>query len=83
MAIYIELGALIAALFVLLLLIRFLKEPLLILLNSVIGIIAFVLLNSAFHLGIDINLWSVLAVAFGGVVGFIFVLVLHFLGLGF
>jgi inhibitor of the pro-sigma K processing machinery len=83
MAIYIELGALIAAIFMLYLLIQFLKNPLLIVANSIIGIIAFVLLNSYFHLGIAINLWSILAVAFGGVVGFLFVLVLHLLGLGF
>lgn len=83
MAIYIELGALIAALFVLYLLIQFLKNPLLIIANSIIGIIAFILLNSYFHLGIAINLWSIMAVAFGGVVGFLMVLLLHFLGMGF
>jgi len=83
MAIYIELGALLAALFVLMLLYRFLKEPLLIIANSVVGIIAFILLNAYFHLGIAINMWSILAVAFGGIVGFLMVLVLHFLGMGF
>lgn len=83
MAIYIELGALLAALFVLMLLYRFLKEPLLIIANSVIGILAFILLNAYLHLGIDINIWSILAVAFGGIVGFLMVLALHFLGLGF
>jgi|WetSurMetagenome_2_1015567.scaffolds.fasta_scaffold335926_2 hypothetical protein len=83
MAIYIELGALIAAIFMLYLLIQFLKNPLLIVANSIIGIIAFILLNSYLHLGIAINLWSILAVAFGGVVGFLMVLVLHFLGIGF
>ncbi|MFH0884458.1 MAG: pro-sigmaK processing inhibitor BofA family protein [Candidatus Micrarchaeota archaeon] len=83
MAIYIELGALIATLFVLYLLIQFLKNPLLILANSILGIIAFVYLNSAFNLGIAINLWSILAVAFGGLAGFLLVVALHFLGLGF
>jgi hypothetical protein len=83
MAIYIELGALLGALFVLYLLIQFLKNPLLIFANSVLGILAFVILNSAFHLGIAINTWSILAVAFGGLFGFLLVLALHFLGLGF
>ncbi len=83
MAIYIELGALLAAIFLLYLLIEFLKNPLLIIANSVLGIIAFIYLNSAFHLGIAINLWSILAVAFGGIFGFLLVLALNYLGLAF
>jgi len=83
MAIYIELGALLAAAFMLYLLIQFLKNPLLIIANSIAGLIAFILLNSALHLGIAINAWSILAVAFGGFAGFLLVLLLHFLGLGF
>lgn len=83
MAVYIELGALLAACLLLILIIRILREPLLILANSIIGIVAFLVLNSFLHLGIVINVWSVLAVALGGLAGFLLVLLLHFLGLAF
>jgi hypothetical protein len=83
MAIYIELGALLVAAFLLILIIRFLKEPALIIANSVIGLLAFFLLNAYLHLGIDINVWSLLAVAFGGLAGFLLVVLLHFLGIAF
>lgn len=83
MAIYIELGALLAAIFVLFILMRIIKEPLVILANSILGIIAFAIVNVVFHAGIPINIWSVLAVALGGLFGFLAVLALHFLGLGF
>ncbi len=83
MAFYIELGALIAALFVLYVIYRFLKEPMLVLANSVLGFIVFLLLDLVFGLGIPINFWSLAVVALGGFGGVIFVLILHFLGLGF
>jgi hypothetical protein len=83
MAIYIELGALLVACLLLILIIRILREPMLILANSVIGILAFFILNAYFHLGIAINFWSVVAVALGGVAGFLLVLLLHFLGIAF
>ncbi len=83
MAFYIELGALIAALFVLYVIYRFLKEPMLVLANSVLGFIVFLVLDLVFGLGIPINFWSLAVVALGGFGGVIFVLILHFLGLGF
>ncbi|MFH0737596.1 MAG: pro-sigmaK processing inhibitor BofA family protein [Candidatus Micrarchaeota archaeon] len=83
MAIYIELGALIAAIVILYLLHQFLKNPLLIIANSVLGFIALIALNAFLHLGIAINLWSLLVVAFGGIGGLILVIILHLLGLGF
>jgi hypothetical protein len=83
MAFYIELGALIAALFVLYVIYRFLKEPMLVLANSVLGFIVFLLLDLVFGLGIPVNFWSIAVVALGGFGGVIFVLILHFLGLGF
>lgn len=83
MAFYVELGALLVALFLLYLLIRFLKDPLYILGNSIIGIIILFLLNVIFGLGIPINLLSVGVVAIGGLTGVLLILVLHFLGLGF
>jgi hypothetical protein len=83
MAIYIEIGALLFALFILYLVYNFLKNPLLILGNSVIGIIALMILNLVFNIGIPINFWSVAIVALSGIMGVVTILILHFLGLGF
>lgn len=83
MAIYIEIGALLAALVLLYLLLQFLKRPVVVIANSILGLAAFLLLNWLFGLGIAINLWSLLIVGFGGVPGFILVLALHAFGLAF
>lgn len=83
MAIYIEVGALLVALFLLYLLIRFLKDPLYLLANSIFGIVILLLINVFFGLGIPINILSVGIVAIGGLTGLLLILVLHFLGLGF
>lgn len=83
MAIYIEIGALILAIFLLYVVYRFLKDPLLMVANSIIGFIALVLLNAVFNLGIAINLWSIIIVALGGIGGVILIVLLHLLGLGF
>ncbi len=83
MAIYIELGALLAALFILYVIYQFLKNPLLVLANSVLGFIVFLVLDIVFNLGIPIDFWTIAVVAIGGFGGVIFVLLLHFLGLGF
>ncbi|MFN7990969.1 MAG: pro-sigmaK processing inhibitor BofA family protein [Candidatus Micrarchaeia archaeon] len=83
MAIFVEVGVLIFAVAVLYLIYHFLKNPLLIIGNSILGLVVFAALNMIFHLGIPINFWSISAVALGGFVGLIFVLVMHFLGLGF
>jgi hypothetical protein len=83
MAFYIELAALLAALFVLYLIYRFMKQPMAVLANSVLGFIVFLALDLIFGLGIPINFWSIAVVALGGFGGVILVLVLHFLGLGF
>ena len=83
MAIYIEIGALIVALFLLYVVYRFLKDPLLMIANSVIGFIALVLLNVIFNLGIPIDFWSIVIVALGGIGGVILIVLLHLLGLGF
>jgi len=82
MAVEIELGALLVALFLLYLLIRFLKNPLYILINSALAVLIFVILN-LFGLGISINLISVGVVAIGGFAGLLLVLLLHFLGIAF
>ncbi len=83
MAIYIEVGALLAAFLLLYLLIKFLKHPGLIIANSIMGIIIFLVLNLFFGLGIPITVFSVGLVAIGGLAGVILVILLHFLGLGF
>ncbi|MEW6749055.1 MAG: pro-sigmaK processing inhibitor BofA family protein [Candidatus Micrarchaeota archaeon] len=83
MAIYIELGALILAAFILYVVYRFLNNPLLLIANSILGFVALVLLNAVFGLGIAINFWSLVVIALGGVGGLVIVVVLHLLGLGF
>jgi hypothetical protein len=83
MTIYIEASALLAAFFLLYLLIKFLKNPLLIIANSVGGIVILVLLNWVFGLGLAINIFSVGLVALGGLAGLLLVVLLHFLGLAF
>ncbi len=83
MALYIQLGALLAAFFVLYVIYRFMKDPMLVLANSVLGLIVFLFLDLFFGLGIPIDFWSVAIVAVGGFGGVLFVLILHFLGLGF
>lgn len=70
-------------LFLLYLLIRFLKNPLYILANAIMGILIFLLLNILFGAGIPINILSVGVVAIGGIVGVLLVVLLHLLGLGF
>ncbi len=83
MALYIELGALLLMLFLIYLIVHFFKKPLVLIFNSIVGIISFFLLNTFLGLGIDINFWSVAIVALGGIGGVIVVLVLHFLGIAF
>jgi hypothetical protein len=61
----------------------FVKKVLLFIINSIVGILALIGFNVIFHAGIDINLWSVLITAIGGVVGFVIVLGCHFLGWAF
>jgi hypothetical protein len=39
--------------------------------------------NTIFNLGIPINIFSVGIVALGGLTGFLLILLLHFIGLGF
>lgn len=51
--------------------------------NSVIGLVVFAVLNIFFGLGIDINIWSLLVVGIGGVIGLVVVILLHFVGIAF
>ena len=73
---------LLVALLIIYLLLRFLKNPMYIIANSIMGILIFFFLN-LFGAGIPINLFSVGIVALGGIPGVVLVLLIHVLGLGF
>jgi len=45
--------------------------------NSIIGIVILLLANLAPQLNIKLNLWNILIVALGGILGAILVIVLH------
>jgi len=77
-----EIVGLLVALVIVYLILRFLKDPMYIIANSIMGIIIFFVLN-LFGLGIPINIFSIGIVAIGGVLGVLLVLIFHFLGLAF
>jgi hypothetical protein len=83
MTLLIELIVVVVAMVVLYLLFQLVKEIAPLILNSIAGLIVFFILNIVFGLGIPVNFWSILAVALGGFVGLLLVLILHFLGLAF
>jgi hypothetical protein len=51
--------------------------------NSVIGLVALVLVNLLPIVNISINIWTVLIVAFGGILGFILLVILDLLKIAF
>jgi len=73
---------LLVALVIVYLLFRFLKNPMYLIANSIVGIVIFFILNY-FGAGIPINIFSVGIAAVGGILGVVLVLLIHFLGLGF
>ena len=77
-----EIVGLLVALVIVYLILRFLKDPMYIIANSIMGIIIFFVLN-LFGLGIPIDIFSIGIVAIGGVAGVLLVLIFHFLGLAF
>ncbi|MFA5412795.1 MAG: pro-sigmaK processing inhibitor BofA family protein [Candidatus Micrarchaeia archaeon] len=77
-----ELVGLLIALVIVYLILRFLKDPMYIIANSIMGIVIFFVLN-LFGFGITIDLFSIGIVAIGGVAGVLLVLIFHFLGLAF
>ncbi len=83
MAIYFEIGAVLIAVFLVYLLIRFLFNPLHIIANSILGIVLFFIMNAFFGVGVPITLLSVGVVAIGGIPGVILVFLLHVMHLGF
>jgi len=80
---YIEVGALIVALIVLLLLIVFIQNPIALIVNSLIAIGIMFLLNAIFGLGIPINLVTILVVAIGGIVGLLLIIILRLMKIAF
>ncbi len=83
MAIYVEIGAVVVAVFLVYLLLRFLFKPMHIIANSILGIVIFFLMNMFFGVGIPITILSVGIVAVGGILGVVLVFLLHVTGLGF
>jgi hypothetical protein len=83
MAIYFEVGAVLVAVFLLYVLLRFILKPMHIIANSILGIVIFFLMNMFFGVGIPITLLSVAVVAVGGILGIVLVVLLHVTGLGF
>ena len=83
MVFVVELGALLVALLILYLLYSFLKNPVHLVANAIIGIVLFMLINLFLVRDVAINFFSVAIVAIAGIPGVLLVLLLHFLGLGF
>lgn len=83
MVFYIEIAALLIAVFILYLLYSLLKNPLHLIANAVMGIIIFLIVNMFLVRDVAINIFSVGTVAIAGIPGVLLVLLIHFLGLGF
>ncbi|MFA6907313.1 MAG: pro-sigmaK processing inhibitor BofA family protein [Candidatus Micrarchaeia archaeon] len=83
MVMFVELGALLVAVFILYLLYSFLKNPVHLVANAVVGIVIFLVVNLFLVQNVVINLFSVGTVAIAGIPGVILVLLIHFMGWGF
>ena len=83
MAVFVEWGALVVALVIVYILFGAMKNISYVIVNSIMGIIIFLILNMVLKIGIAINLLSIGIVALGGTAGVILVLIIHFMGLGF
>lgn len=83
MVFFVELGSLLAAVFILYVLYKFLKNPLHLVANAVMGIIIFLIVNFFLVRDVAINFFSIGTVAIAGIPGVLLVMLIHFLGLGF
>ena len=83
MVFFVELASLLVAVFILYLLYTFLKNPVHLIANAVMGIIIFMIVNMFLVQNVAINLFSVGTVAIAGIPGVLLVLPIHFMGLGF
>ena len=79
----IEVGSVLFALIVLVLLVIFIQNPIALLMNSIIAILIMFLLNAIFGLGIPVNIFTVLIVAIGGLVGLLLIIILRLMKIGF
>ncbi len=61
----------------------FVKRIILFIVNSIVGLLALIGFNVLFNAGIGINIWSILITGIGGVIGFLIVLGMHYLGWAF
>ncbi|HJX06424.1 MAG TPA: pro-sigmaK processing inhibitor BofA family protein [Candidatus Nanoarchaeia archaeon] len=59
------------------------RRVIILVINSIIGIFALMGFNILFNAGIQINFWSVIITAIGGIIGFIIVLIFHYAGWAF
>jgi hypothetical protein len=80
---YIEVGSVLVALIVLLVLLVFIQNPIALIVNSIIAILIMFLLNAVFGLGIPINIITILIVAIGGLVGLLLVIILRLMKVAF
>ena len=83
MVFVVEFASLLVAIFILYLLYTFLKNPVHLVANAVMGIIIFLIVNMFLVQNVAINLFSVGTVAIAGIPGVLLVLLIHFMGLGF
>jgi hypothetical protein len=83
MSLLIEIATLLIAIIILYVIWKLLKLVAYLIVNSIMGILVFYLLNTYFAIGIPISLLSIGIVAIAGIPGVVLVLVIHFLGLGF
>ena len=83
MVVFVELVSVLVALFILYVLYTFLKNPLHLIANVLVGIIIFLIVNMFLVRDVAINFFSIVIVALAGIPGVLLVLLLHFLGWGF
>ena len=75
--------ALLIVLLLILVLIGIVKRIFILAINTVIGIFALIGYNTLFNAGIEINFWSAIITAIGGIFGFIIVLIAHYSHIAF
>jgi VIT1/CCC1 family predicted Fe2+/Mn2+ transporter len=80
---YVEVGSVVFALLVLLLLLLFIQNPIALVINSLIAILILFLINAIFGFGIPINILTVLVVVIGGLVGLLLIIVLRLMKVAF
>lgn len=83
MVFFVEFASLLVAIFILYLLYSFIKNPVHLVANAIVGILIFMVVNLFLVQNVAINIFSVGTVAIAGIPGVVLVLLIHFLGLGF